>query len=225
MINRNKLYSAFFSLTLIYLIMTSFELIFFSFVVCPIITTDIHNLLNSYKSKTPQQIDFDPNPMLIANVLNQREYILINNFNFDNYLIIIILIVFLASLLIYLYIKIGIIEKTENTEGVSPNISPNMSFSSNNSGIRSSRSSQRSLSTSQSEYQQNITNYDSVLTRQNTLSAAIKMIYLKHAVRCAISTITCLIVYQIFFYNYGLGFRYIGSSSELIVLFIESIKN
>ena len=93
MINRNKLYSGLFSICLTYFVMTSFELIFFAFVVCPVITNNIHNLMNSYKSKTPVQIDYDPNPMLVAGVLNKREYQLINNFNFSNYLIIVILVI------------------------------------------------------------------------------------------------------------------------------------
>jgi len=48
-------------------------------------------------------------------------------------------------------------------------------------------------------------------------------IYLRHALRCAFSTIFCLIFYQIFFYNYGLAFKYIGSNNEIIVLFIQTI--
>ena len=49
----------------------------------------------------------------IAEVLNQREYVLINEFNLGNYLIIIVIILLLTSLLFYLYVKIGIIEQSK----------------------------------------------------------------------------------------------------------------
>ena len=38
-----------------------------------------------------------------------------------------------------------------------------------------------------------------------------------------LATISCLIFYQIFFYNYGLSFKYVGSTNELIVLFMETV--
>jgi hypothetical protein len=212
MINSNKLYSGLFSIFLIYVIMTSFELIFFIFIVCPVITNNIRALIDSYKSKNELVINFDPNPVIIAKVLNSREYRLINDFNFNNYLIIIILIFLLISLLFYLYVKVGIIERTEHTE-VSPNITPRSSYDSG-SLVGSSLDPLPS-------YQASGMSLNSNMTR----SSSIKFIYLKHAIYCALSTIVCLIVYQIFFYNYGLEFKYIGTENEMIVLFIESIMN
>lgn len=193
--------------------MTSFELIFFVFIVCPVITNNIHILLNSYKSKNPVQFNFDPNPRVVVEVLNEREYQLINGFNLNSYLIITILILLLISLLFYLYTKVGFIEKTENTE-ISPNASPNESPNGSENGSEN-RSENEFLNLVISSQNSNITG----LTRNR-----IKFIYLKHAMYCAISTIICLIIYQIFFYNYGLAFKYVGTTDELIVLFIESIS-
>jgi predicted PurR-regulated permease PerM len=216
MINYNKLYSGLFSILVIYVVMTTFELVFFIFIVRPVITTSIHKLLLSYQNENDNSNNqynlLDPNPMLIIDVLNEREYELIDQLNFNSYLVIIIVILLLTSLLFFLYVKIGIIEQVENTEASESNndrmdnntgseiIEFNIEFSS-----RSIRSSQTS----------NITNIRNV--------HSIRQIYLKHAIKCALSTITCLIIYQIFFYNYGLTFKYVGSSEELIVLFIRSI--
>jgi hypothetical protein len=220
MINYNKLYSGLFSIFLIYTIMTVFELIFFAFVVCPVITDSIHQLMDSYSDKTTVPVIFNTNPVDIIVILNQREYQLINSFNFNSYLVVIILVLLLASLLFYLYMKIGVIEYNEHTE-----VSPNVSLSSiisrprTRSISRTSESSELVIdSAARRTTSQNSNNTD-VTTR------SIKFIYLKHAFRCAVSTVACLIIYQIFFYNYGLGFKYVGSSNELIVLFIETVSN
>ncbi len=217
-INYNKLYSGLFSLGLIYTFMTTFELIFFIFIVRPVITYNIHNLLNSYtdKSTVTKQINFDPSPMLIASIMNNREYILIDQLNFNSYLIIIIIIILLISLLVYLYTKIGIIENTNGSE---------VSESENHTdfGLVPHQRSQRSESEIELTTDERETSQISNRTRIN-LDRSIKQIYLKHAVKCAISTILCLIVYQIFFYYYGLEFMYVGSESELITTFVETIK-
>jgi hypothetical protein len=156
--------------------------------------------------------------MTIAKVLNGREYRLINDFNFNNYLIIIILVFLLLSLLFYFYVKVDIIERTEHTE-VSPDITPRGSSRPRSRSGPGSRLIDLSLGPMTS-YQEPSISLNSNITRTN----AIKFIYLKHAIRCALSTITCLIIYQIFFYNYGLEFKYVGTENEMIVLFIESIK-
>ncbi len=195
--------------------MTIFELTFFVTVVCPVITNSVHLLLDSYTSKNPIQIDIDPSPTSIANVLTRREYILIDNFNLDNYLIIIILIILLLILLYFLYVKIDIIETNEHTE-VSPNVTP---IASSNASSNSSNSRISSEPLELDVIEGRTTSQNSNITRRVT-----RFIYLHHAIRCAIATICCLIFYQIFFYYYGLGFKYIGSTNELIVLFIETIR-
>lgn len=202
MINYNKLYSGFFSVILISTIMAIFEIIFFAYIVCPVITTNIYKLMESYKSKNEIKFEIDPDPVMIIQILNLREYQLINNFNQNNYLIIVIFIIFLISLLLYLYNKINIIEISSNVSSES-----NLEMSHLEESVNSEQSVQHlSLGT-------NVTNNSS------------KYIYLKNAIWCAFFTILCLIVYQIFFYNYGLEFKYIGSENEIIYLFIESIKS
>jgi hypothetical protein len=134
---------------------------------------------------------------------------------------------------LYLYTKIGNIERTEYTE-VSPNITPGVSFRSDNSGgqmvIRVRTGSGSTVSDSQligsvDPRQEHSHSHRTVSLESNrTRTAAIRFIYLKHAIWCAVSTITCLIIYQIFFYNYGLEFKYVGTKDELIVTFIESIR-
>jgi hypothetical protein len=188
---------------------------------------------------------------LVAQILNRREYNLINNFNLGNYLIIIVIILLLISLLFYLYAKIGIIEESEDTEvfdrssrlfmqsgesesernierggadietGIEMNrisilVRSNSSSNDNNEGVGG-----RILETSerQRESSKRTTSQDSINTRKSN----IKGIYLGHAVRCALATIACLIFYQIFFYYYGLSFKYVGSNNELIVLFIQTV--
>jgi len=233
MINRNKLFSGLLSLVIIYTVMTIFELVFFVFVVCPVITNNIHRLLDYYTSKNSQQrqIGFDPSPMTIAAVLNEREYQLINGLNFNSYLIIVILIVLLISLFFYLYTKIDLIENEEHTER-SPNIMSENGENGENGenaenaeeGVLTPRSSlgfsaggpQESRSRSPSR---EFNSQNSNITRHSTK----KLIYLRHAIRCAVSTISCLIIYQIFFYNYGLEFKYVASKNEMIVLFIENL--
>ncbi len=183
--------------------MTIFELVFFIIIICPVITNHIRVLLDVYKTNNPIQYNFNPNPTTIINVLNLREYQLIDNFNLNNYFIIIIFIILLITLLFYFYHKIKIIENSLQKED-SPQVSPN--------------NSQRSNA---SEY--TITERtNSVLTRSGH-GNKINFIYLKHAIVCAISTIICLIIYQIFFYFYGLEFKYVGTENEFIVLFIQSI--
>jgi len=108
MINYNKLYSGLFSIVLIYVIMTTFELLFFIFIICPVITGNIHTLLNSFEPKSKNDLEtvIVPNPLTVAEVLNEREYVLINNYNLGNYLIIVLIILFLISMLFFLYLKI-----------------------------------------------------------------------------------------------------------------------
>lgn len=189
--------------------MTSFELIFFVFVVCPVITNNIRTLINSYKSENEF---FDPSILIVLNVLNDREYQLINNFNFNNYLIIIILIFLLISLFFYLYAKIGILEKIDPTEAA-PDITPR------SSSEFTVRTGSRMIESSLGRYEQSISRNSNI-----TRSSTIKFIYLRHAIRCGLSTIACLIFYQIFFYYYGHEFKYIGTENEMIVLFVESIS-
>ncbi len=235
MINKNKLYSGFFSIVLIYTIMTIFEIVFYAADVGPVISNDMHHLMDSYKSKDPIKINFDPNPLNIAILLNKREYLLINNFNLNSYFVVIILIFLLTSLLFYLYAKIGVIENNDNTEEISPDVSL---FLSNSRESRSRSSSEllelaniqtntqnNTQTNTQNNTQANIQRATTSHNRVSTTRRSIKFIYLKHAVRCAISTIVCLIIYQIFFYNYGLAFKYVGSTDELIVTLIEHISS
>jgi len=232
MINRNKLYSGLFSIVLIYVVMTIFELIFFIFVVCPVITDNIRSLMKSYTYENETVLNFEPSPLVVTKVLNNREYRLINNFNFANYLIIIILILLLTSLLFYLYLKVGIIEQIEHTEA-----SDNMDIIINTRNV-TPRSSSAIRTETESSYQEStypdtlVSTNSTLFYNQRSISAnsnvtrrsSIKFIYLNHAVRCAVSTVSCLIFFQVFFYNYGLEFKYVGTENELIVLFIESIN-
>ncbi len=148
--------------------MTIFELVFFIFSIVPEITDSIHKLLNKYTKNSDSENSnsvLDPDPMIVLNVLNIREYKLIDQLNLNSYLIIIALILLLISSLFYFQLKIKNLERIYST------------------------------------------NYK----------------YIKHAIKTAISTIICLVLFQIFFYNYGLSFKYIGSSEEMIVLFINSV--
>lgn len=195
--------------------MTTFELIFFIFAVCPVITNSIHNLINSYQNKHQNEKlyekfnnEFDPSPISIIDVLNEREYRLIAQLNFNSYLVIIIIIALLISLISFLYVKIGIIEWVEKTEVVD--------FEMNEFEITAENVTENTENDQMSQISH---------IRPNISRSIIRQFYLKHAIKCAISTITCLIIYQIFFYNYGLLFKYVGSSEELIVLFIENIRN
>lgn len=235
MINYNKLYSELFSVIFIYVIMTIFELLFFVLVVCPIISEHTHELLNSFKIGNNQNIEnnwnflnvkLDPNPLKIAKVLSAREYQLINNFNLGNYLIIIVIVLLLISLLFYLYTRIGIIEDVNSTEVI------NSKFESEISGINpdiESRQNSLNLDRVNSSY---IVEEEHTLARrtasQNTNMTSIRKVrrmYLKRAIKSAFATLSCLIFYQIFFYYYGLEFKYVGSTNELIVLFVETLRN
>jgi len=224
-LNWNKLYSGIFSTVQTYTFMTIFELVFFVFIVRPVIVADINNLLKAYtKNKQPQLFNVDPSPMLVANVMNAREYNLIDQLNFNSYLIIIILILLLISLLFYLYTKIGIMENVEGTEasGVHNDFGL-VPYLQSPTRLRRSRSE-----TTETEMELSPGSTDdnrTVSQISNRTRISIKQIYLKHAIKCSISTILSLIVFQIFFYNYGQRFLYIGSSNELIVLFVETIRN
>lgn len=147
--------------------MTIFELIFFIYVVSPVITTNVHKLIDIYNDKDKNKLIFDKIPEIsemisemisIADNLNKREYELIDKLNFNSCLIVIVIVILLICILFYLYMKIN------DTK------------------------------------------------------------HILHGIKCAIITVVCLIMYQIFFYEYGLVFIYISSMEELIVLFVENIK-
>jgi hypothetical protein len=178
-------------------------------------------LLNFYKFESSEpgiytNLKIDPSPLLIAEVLNKREYILINNFNLGNYLIIVVIILLLISLLLYLYVKISIIEK--NTEVFDTDLEMNpvsiLARPDSMDQVSTITDSDLTLISSTKTTSQNT----NITQRRN-----IRGIYLRHAIKCGLATISCLIFYQIFFYNYGLSFKYIGSTNELIVLFMETV--
>lgn len=209
--------------------MTTFELVFFIFIVCPVITNNIHNLFDYYITESKSNNSTAQLDLLIADILNKREYKLINKLNFNSYLIIIILIFLLISCLGYLYVKIGVFELIGATAEVTEFVSDH---GSNRIGDRVSISSESreseliqltfiSENVTENVGEVNRTSQNSNITKKSN----IKKIYLRHAIVCAFSTVFCLIVYQIFFYNYGLNFLYIGSKNELIVLIINSIKD
>jgi len=217
MINRNKLYSSLLSIDLIYIVMTIFELVFFAFVVIPVITESIISLMNSYKSANPIIFNFDPNPIDIIITLNKRSHLLINDYNLSSYLIMIILLLLLISLFVFLYVKIGVIEHSECTEY------NNSSLGNSSLGSRGTHRRDRSVSESELSEITDIRDLRNLSIKSGLTRRSVRFFYLRHAIRCAVSTITCLIIFQIFFYYYGLEFKYVGSKNELIVLFIETI--
>ncbi len=227
MINYNKLFSGLFSIVLIYVVMTIFELVFFIFIVCPVITNNIHELLDFYLVGNNGTTQLDKNILLIADILNKREYKLINKLNFNSYLIIIILIFLLISCLGYLYVKIGVFDSIGVTDEITEFVSDNGSHDHHQIGNINSIDTESDPESDPIELSTEKTNNDVINASQNsniTHKNSIKKIYLRHAIVCACSTVFCLVVYQIFFYNYGLNFLYIGSKNELIVLIVNKIK-
>lgn len=158
--------------------MCVFEIIFFRFIVCPVVTESINKLI-----KTDEVYDNELNPIRFMTVLNKREYELINNYNLNNFFIIIILILFLTSLLFYFYVKIRTMKIVSNHLII---------YSTDDKSV------------SDNEKKQN---------------------YIKHGIVCAVIIVVFLMLFQVLFYYCGLEFKYIESKDELLVLFIESIKN
>jgi hypothetical protein len=130
-----------------------------------------------------------------------------------------------------LYLKIGIVENIGDTEesgisvvgaGIGSDIINTDLFVRNESEYIRGGSDRTVYETDITEYSGSGNSGNS----QNTqlTKTKIKQVYLKHAVKCALSTIICLIIYQIFFYYYGQLFKSVGSTNEFIVLLIEQIK-
>ena len=99
--NKVRLYTGFFSIILIAMLMTVFELIFYIYIVNPNVTFFIGQLLENQ----PQEPVEDRLENLII-VLKNRERALINEINIGAYIIIVVEIVFMLTLLAFVYMKI-----------------------------------------------------------------------------------------------------------------------
>jgi len=110
-----RLYKGLFSVTLIAVIMTIFELIFYIYIINPNIDFFIKELLQSQKQGV-----VDTRLDHLLSVLKMREKTLINDVTFGSYMTIVVEIFFMLSFLAYIYMKIlSIIELPDTSSETS----------------------------------------------------------------------------------------------------------